>query len=173
MDEIKKHSHVTVIAATNRFNATDSGLYSFDCKVYLDIPDSAGRLKILRILIQYTEIADTTKTLQSISAETHGYVGADLASSISKAVSLEIKEKMGTLVLQKDAIDGKVLNSLVVTKHNFLSALNQSNPSALRKTVVVVSTTTWGDIGGLDSVKRELQTLVQYAVEHSEKFLNL
>ncbi|CAF1356136.1 unnamed protein product [Adineta steineri] len=76
---------------------------------------------------------------------------------------------MGTLVLQKDAINGKVLNSLVVTKHNFLSALNQSNPSALRKTVAVVSTTTWGDIGGLDSVKRELQTLVQYAVEHSEK----
>ncbi|CAF1371608.1 unnamed protein product [Adineta steineri] len=63
IDEIKKHSHVTVITATNRFNATDSELYSFDCKVYLGIPDSAGRSKILRILIQYTEIADTTKTL--------------------------------------------------------------------------------------------------------------
>ncbi|CAF1524650.1 unnamed protein product [Adineta steineri] len=98
-----------------------------------------------------------------------GYVGADLASLISKAVSLQIKEKMGTLVLQEDATDSEVLNSLVVTKHNFLSALIESNPSALRKTVVIVSTTTLGDIGGLDSVKRELQTLVQYAVEHSEK----
>ncbi|CAF1371627.1 unnamed protein product [Adineta steineri] len=76
---------------------------------------------------------------------------------------------MGTLVLQEDVIDSEVLNSLVVTKHNFLSALNQSNPRALRETVLEVSTTTWKDIGGLDSVKRELQTLVQYAVEHSEK----
>ncbi|CAF1559498.1 unnamed protein product, partial [Adineta steineri] len=121
MDEIKKHSHVTVIAATNRFNATDSELYSFDCKL--------------------------------INDKTHDYVGADLASLISKAVSKRIKEELGTLVLQEDAIDSEVLNSLVVTKHNFLSALIESNPPALRKTILEVSTTTWEDIGGLDSVK--------------------
>ena len=32
-------------------------------------------------------------------------------------------------------------------------------------------TTTWEDIGGLEGVKRELQELVQYPVEHPEKFL--
>ena len=46
-----------------------------------------------------------------------------------------------------------------------------SNPSALRETVVEVPTTTWDDIGGLDTVKRELQELVQYPVEHPDKFL--
>merc|ERR1712158_268560 len=30
---------------------------------------------------------------------------------------------------------------------------------------------TWQDIGGLESVKKELQELVQYPVEHPEKFL--
>ena len=39
--------------------------------------------------------------------------------------------------------------------------MGQSNPSALRETVVEVPTVTWDDIGGLDSVKRELQELVQ------------
>ena len=34
-----------------------------------------------------------------------------------------------------------------------------------------VPTTTWNDIGGLEGVKRELQELVQYPVEHPEKFL--
>lgn len=46
-----------------------------------------------------------------------------------------------------------------------------SNPSALRETVVEVPTTTWDDIGGLENVKRELQELVQYPVEHPDKFL--
>ena len=30
---------------------------------------------------------------------------------------------------------------------------------------------TWEDIGGLENVKRELQELVQYPVEHPDKFL--
>lgn len=35
---------------------------------------------------------------------------------------------------------------------------------------VQVPTTTWEDIGGLEPVKKELQELVQYPVEHPEKF---
>jgi len=45
-----------------------------------------------------------------------------------------------------------------------------SNPSALRETVVEVPNVTWQDIGGLEGVKRELQELIQYPVEHPEKF---
>lgn len=45
-----------------------------------------------------------------------------------------------------------------------------SNPSALRETVVEVPNVTWEDIGGLEHVKRELQELIQYPVEHPEKF---
>lgn len=43
-------------------------------------------------------------------------------------------------------------------------ALSQSNPSALRETVVEVPNITWDDIGGLDDVKRELQELVQVQI---------
>lgn len=43
-------------------------------------------------------------------------------------------------------------------------ALSQSNPSALRETVVEVPNITWDDIGGLDDVKRELQELVQVPI---------
>ena len=50
-------------------------------------------------------------------------------------------------------------------------AMGASNPSALRETVVEVPTVTWDDIGGLENVKKELQELVQYPVEHPEKFL--
>lgn len=33
-----------------------------------------------------------------------------------------------------------------------------------------VPNVTWEDVGGLENVKRELQEVVQYPVEHPEKF---
>ena len=38
----------------------------------------------------------------------------------------------------------------------FQFALGNTDPSALRETVVEVPTVTWNDIGGLDDVKKEL-----------------
>lgn len=55
-----------------------------------------------------------------------------------------------------------VIRALINTLSFVLQwALSQSNPSALRETVVEVPNITWEDIGGLDDVKRELQELVQ------------
>merc|ERR1719445_1125916 len=78
---------------------------------------------------------------------------------------------MDVIDLEDDTIDAEVLNSMCVTNDHFQTALGISNPSALRETVVEVPNTTWADVGGLESVKRELQVLVQYPVEHPEKFL--
>lgn len=36
--------------------------------------------------------------------------------------------------------------------------------------MVEVPNVSWEDIGGLENVKRELQEVVQYPVEHPEKF---
>lgn len=94
---------------------------------------------------------------------------------------------MDLIDLEDETIDAEVMNSLAVTMDDFKVkaavmpysvmlesspplkhfrshaqwALSQSNPSALRETVVEVPNITWDDIGGLDDVKRELQELVQ------------
>merc|ERR1712071_25148 len=60
---------------------------------------------------------------------------------------------------------------MAVNQDHFRHALAQSNPSSLRETVVEVPNVSWSDIGGLESVKRDLKELVQYPVEHPEKFL--
>lgn len=109
--------------------------------------------------------------LEQCANETHGFVGADLASLCSEAALQQIREKMDLIDLEEDNIDAEVLGSLAVSQENFRWALKQSNPSALRETVVEVPNVTWNDIGGLENVKRELQELVQYPVEHPEKFL--
>jgi len=109
--------------------------------------------------------------LEQIAAETHGYVGSDVAALCTEAALQCIREKMDLIDLEDDTIDAEVLNSMAVTQEHFRTALNNSNPSALRETVIEVPTVTWDDIGGLEEVKKELQETVQYPVLHPDKFL--
>ncbi|ORX82620.1 AAA ATPase [Basidiobolus meristosporus CBS 931.73] len=173
MDGIKARSNVVVMAATNRPNSIDPALRRFgrfDREVDIGIPDPTGRLEILRIHTKNMKLDDDVD-LEQIAAETHGYVGSDVASLCSEAAMQQIREKMDLIDLEDETIDAEVLDSLAVTMENFRFSLGISNPSALRETVVEVPTVKWDDIGGLEGVKRELQETVQYPVEHPEKFL--
>uniref|UniRef100_A0A9L0T011 Transitional endoplasmic reticulum ATPase n=1 Tax=Equus caballus TaxID=9796 RepID=A0A9L0T011_HORSE len=173
MDGLKQRAHVIVMAATNRPNSIDPALRRFgrfDREVDIGIPDATGRLEILQIHTKNMKLADDVD-LEQVANETHGHVGADLAALCSEAALQAIRKKMDLIDLEDETIDAEVMNSLAVTMDDFRWALSQSNPSALRETVVEVPQVTWEDIGGLEDVKRELQELVQYPVEHPDKFL--
>ncbi|KAI1794354.1 P-loop containing nucleoside triphosphate hydrolase protein [Ganoderma leucocontextum] len=173
MDGLKARSNVVVMATTNRPNSIDPTLRRFgrfDLEVDIGIPDPTGRLEILRIHTKNMKLGDDVD-LEQIAADAHGYVGSDLAALCSEAAMQQIREKMDLIDLDEDTIDAEVLDSLGVTMDNFRFALDTSNPSALRETVVEVPTVKWEDVGGLDKVKQELQETVQYPVEHPEKFI--
>uniref|UniRef100_A0A1I8EKV8 vesicle-fusing ATPase n=1 Tax=Wuchereria bancrofti TaxID=6293 RepID=A0A1I8EKV8_WUCBA len=173
MDGLKQRSHVVVMAATNRPNSIDPALRRFgrfDREIDIGIPDAVGRLEILRIHTKNMRLGDDVD-LEQVANECHGYVGADLASLCSEAALQQIREKMELIDLEDDTIDAEVLNSLAVTMENFRFAMGKSSPSALRETTVETPNITWDDIGGLQNVKRELQELVQYPVEHPDKYL--
>jgi len=173
MDGLKQRSQTIVMAATNRPNSLDPALRRFgrfDREVDIGIPDAVGRLEILRIHTRNMKLGDDVD-LEQVAAETHGHVGADLAALCSEAAIQQIREKMDLIDLEDDTIDAEVLDSLAVTMENFRFAMGKSTPSALRETVVEVPNVSWDDIGGLEGVKRELKELVQYPVEHPEKFL--
>jgi len=173
MDGLKQRSHVIVMAATNRPNSIDGALRRFgrfDREVDIGIPDATGRLEVLRIHTKNMKLGDDVD-LEQVASETHGHVGADLAALCSEAALQQIREKMDLIDLEDEQIDAEVLDSLAVSMENFRWALGKSNPSALRETSVEVPNVTWDDVGGLENVKRELQELVQYPVEHPEKFL--
>src|SRR5882757_1094496 len=168
MDGLKARSNIVVIAATNRPNSIDSALRRFgrfDREIDIGIPDPVGRLEILKIHTKNMKLG-LNVDLEKIAADTHGYVGSDIASLCSEAAMQQIREKMDLIDLEDENIDAEVLDSLGVTMDNFRFALGISNPSALRETIVEVPTVTWDDIGGLEEVKRELQETVQYPVEH-------
>jgi len=172
MDGLKARAHVMVMGATNRPNSIDPALRRFgrfDREIDIGIPDPTGRLEILRIHTKNMKL-DEKVDLESIAAETHGYVGADVAALCTEAALQCIREKMDVIDLEDETISAEVLDSMSVTQDHFRTALATSNPSALRETVVEVPNTTWEDIGGLEGVKKELRETVQYPVEHPEKF---
>merc|ERR1719384_551526 len=173
MDGMKQRSQTIIMVATNRPNSIDPALRRFgrfDREVDIGIPDAVGRLEVLRIHTRNMKLGDDVD-LEQVAAETPGHVGADLAALCSEAAIQQIREKMDLIDLEDDTIDAEVLDSLAVTMENFRFAMGKSTPSALRETVVEVPNVTWADVGGLEGVKRELQELVQYPVEHPEKFL--
>eukprot|EP00245_Coleochaete_scutata_P001619 TRINITY_DN119_c0_g1_i1.p1 TRINITY_DN119_c0_g1~~TRINITY_DN119_c0_g1_i1.p1 ORF type:complete len:815 (+),score=241.94 TRINITY_DN119_c0_g1_i1:197-2641(+) len=172
MDGLKARAHVIVMGATNRPNSIDPALRRFgrfDREIDIGVPDEIGRLEVLRIHTKNMRLAEDVD-LERIAKDTHGFVGADLAALCTEAALQCIREKMDVIDLDDETIDAEILNSMAVTNEHFATALGASNPSALREMVVEVPNVSWEDIGGLDNVKRELQEVVQYPVEHPEMF---
>jgi len=172
MDGMKGREHVVVMAATNRPNSIDPALRRFgrfDREVDIGVPDENGRLEVLRIHTKNMKL-DEDVNLEAVAKETHGFVGADLAQLSTEAAMNCIREKMDVIDLEDDTIDAEVLDALAVTDGHFKMALGNTNPSALRETVVEVPNVSWDDIGGLEPVKQELQETVQYPVLYPEQF---
>ncbi|KAL0583276.1 hypothetical protein ABG067_006777 [Albugo candida] len=172
MDGLKQRANVVVIGATNRPNSMDPALRRFgrfDREIDIGVPDEIGRLEIFRIHTRNMKLADDVDQ-ESIARDTQGFVGADMAALCTEAALQCIREKMDIIDIEDDNIDAEVLDAMAVTQAHFKFALGVSNPSSLRETTVEVPNVTWNDIGGLDEVKTELRELVQYPVEHPEKF---
>merc|ERR1712072_405349 len=172
MDGLKGRSNTVVIGATNRPNAIDAALRRFgrfDREIDIGVPDENGRLEIFRIHTRNMKLDDDVDP-EAISRETHGFVGADIAALCTEAAMQCIREKMDLIDIEDETIDAEVLDAMAVNQEHFKFALGVANPSSLRETTVEVPNISWDDIGGLQGVKDELRELVQYPVEHPEKF---
>lgn len=85
-------------------------LTSHTLQVDVGIPDAIGRLEILRIHTKNMKLCvegDDKCDLEQIAAETHGYVGSDLAALCSEAALQQIREKMDLIDVEE------VCNSLL------------------------------------------------------------
>ena len=172
MDGLKGRSNTVVIGATNRPNSIDPALRRFgrfDREIDIGVPDENGRLEIFRIHTRNMKLDDDVDP-EAIARDTHGFVGADMAALCTEAAMQCIREKMDLIDIEDETIDAEILASMAVNNGHFKFALGVSNPSSLRETVVEVPNITWKDIGGLEDVKNELRELVQYPIEHPEKF---
>ncbi len=75
-------------------------------------------------------------------------------------------------VLEAEELPG-IKEELKVTMDDFMEALKEIEPSALREVVVEVPDVSWDDVGGLENVKRELKEAVEYPLKHPELYERL
>ena len=173
MDGMNERSNVIVLAATNRPNSIDPALRRFgrfDREICIGVPDEIGRLEILSIHTKNMTLAKDVD-LHAVAKEIHGFTGSDVASMCAEAAIQQLRERLPSIDLDRDKIPAKILKNLAITKDNFKYAIQNTDPSSLRETVVETPNVKWTDIGGLEGVKTELRETVMYPVNHPEKFL--
>ncbi len=172
MDGMEARGNVVVIAATNREDAIDPALRRpgrFDREIEIGVPDKEGREEILQIHTRGMPL-DKDVNLKEIANSTHGFVGADLDALSRESAMKALKKILPKIDLDKEEIPTSVLETLKVRKTDFVEALKDVSPSALREIMVEVPDLKWSDIGGLGEVKMRLQEAVEWPLKHPDAF---
>ncbi len=175
MDGLVARGNVVVIAATNRQDALDPALRRpgrFDREIEIGVPDREGRREILQIHTRAMPIEkdEKDKILDEMASVTHGYVGADLEALAREAAMTALKRILPEIDLEKEEIPAHVLESLRVKRDDFVEALKDIEPSALREVLIEIPTVVWEDIGGLKEVKQKLIEAVEWPLKYPEAF---
>jgi transitional endoplasmic reticulum ATPase len=172
MDGLKSRGQVVVIGATNRPDAVDPALRRpgrFDREIEIGVPDRNGRLEILQIHTRGMPLSEDVD-LERLADATHGFVGADLAALCKEAAMRALRRVMPEIDLKSKTIPPEVLEKLQVTMGDFLDALKDVEPSAMREVLVEVPNVRWSDIGDLEEAKQELIETVEWPLKYPGVF---
>jgi transitional endoplasmic reticulum ATPase len=172
LDGMKSRGKVVVIAATNRPDSLDPALRRpgrLDREIEIGIPNEEGRKEILDIHTRGMPL-DVKVNLDQIAKVTHGFVGADLEILAKEAAMRSLRRILPDIDLKEEKIPNEILQKIIITDDDFKDALKEVRPSALREVLVQVPNVTWGDIGGLESLKEELHEAVEWPLKHKEAF---
>jgi transitional endoplasmic reticulum ATPase len=124
LEELK---NVTVIAASNRPDIVDPALLRsgrFDRHIYVHPPDRDSRIKIIKIHIKNIPLGNID--VERLADMTENFTGADLASFISTAVMLAIRQH---IFKYQDPIDAKKhVRELKVNMQHIEDAIKKIHP---------------------------------------------
>src|ERR687884_509574 len=128
MDGLEDLKGVVVIGATNRPDIIDEALLRpgrFDRMLEVPIPDKDARKQILGIHTRKKPLADDFK-IEEMAANTDGYTGADIASVVSAAVMLALREHVTKYKDPKEA--EKKARELKIHMKHFEEAMKKVRP---------------------------------------------
>ena len=183
MDGLKSRGEVIVIGATNIPNVIDLALRRpgrFDREISIPIPDRNGRLEILHIHTRGMPLADDARpvingtsngvNLERLADITHGFVGADIEALAREAAMSALRKILPEIDFEMADIPYETLLRLEVTMDDFLEAMKEVEPSAIREFFVEVPDVAWDDVGGLDDIKEELKEVVEWPLKYPDIF---
>ena len=183
MDGLESRGEIIVIAATNIPNTIDPALRRpgrFDREISIPIPDRNGRLQILQIYTRGMPLAEDARpvrnsisngvNLEKLADMTHGFVGADIEALAREAAMSALRKILPKIDFELADIPYETLMELQVTMDNFLEAMTEVEPSAIREFFVEVPDVKWEDVGGLEDMKRELIEAIEWPLKYPELF---
>jgi transitional endoplasmic reticulum ATPase len=168
MDGMTSRGKVVVIAATNRINAIDPALRRpgrFDREIEIGVPNRDGRLEVLQIHTRGMPI-DKDVNLEKLADISHGFVGADLQALAKEAAMRALRRVLPEMNLSSESIPLDTLRKIIVKMQDFMDVIKEMEPSAMREVFVEVPDIKWEDIGGLSSIKQELQEAVEWPLKY-------
>jgi transitional endoplasmic reticulum ATPase len=175
MDGLEARGKVIVISATNRPNAIDPALRRpgrFDREIEIKVPDKKGRKDILMIHTRNMPLSDDVNA-DKIASVSHGYVGADLEYLCKEAAMKCLRRLLPELNLEDEKLPPETLDKLVVNAEDFQNAIREVTPSGMREVFIENPDVSWDEVGGLESVKRELQEAVEWPMKYPTLYSKL
>jgi transitional endoplasmic reticulum ATPase len=172
MDGLEERGQVIIIGATNLPNSLDPALRRpgrFDRELVIPIPDKNGRREILTIHTRGMPFSDDVD-LDRLAFLTHGFVGADLAALAREAAMYAIRRLMPSIDFAREVIPEEAILALAVTMDDFLNALREIEPSAIREVFTEIPETGFSEIGGLGDLKRVLMETVRDPLYHPQVY---
>jgi transitional endoplasmic reticulum ATPase len=169
MDGLNTRGQVIVIGATNIEQNLDPALRRpgrFDREIEIGIPDRNGRREILDIHTRGMPLAADVDP-DHLAATTHGFVGADMEALAREAAMAALRRLMPTIDLAAAELPYERLMELEVTMGDFLDALREVEPSAMREVFTEVADVSWDEIGGMEEAKTALREAVEWPLLHA------
>ncbi len=171
MDGMPPRGQVIIVAATNRPDAIDQALRRpgrFDREIEIGVPNRNARKEVLQIHTRNMPLAKDVN-IDELASITHGYTGADLNALVREAAMATLRLILPK-IMDKQNIPTEILESLIVTRENFMEALKNIQPSALREVFVERPNVRWADVGGMEKVKEEMREAVELPLKSPEVF---
>jgi transitional endoplasmic reticulum ATPase len=126
-------------------------------------------LEILEIHTRGMPLAQDV-SLEKLAEITHGFVGADLEALARESAMSALRKILPKIDFEMSDVPYETLLRLEVTMDNFLEAMKEVEPSAIREVFVEVPDVRWSDVGGLDHIKQELKEAIEWPLKYPDVF---
>ena len=176
MDGMSDRGNVVVLGATNRPDSLDPALRRpgrFDREIEIGIHNVDGRFEILKIHTHEMPL-DSDIQLRDLAKLLNGYTGADIKALSREAAMKSIRRTLTDFDLEnQNQVPSEILNSIRINQQDFINAMKEIIPTALREFYVEPTNITWDEVGGLVKEKSLLRENLLSPIISPEKFLKM
>ncbi len=172
MDGLRSRGQVVTIGATNAPQLLDPALRRpgrFDREINVGVPERSGRREVLEVHTRGMPLAEDV-SVDKLAEITHGFVGADLAALCREAAMVTLRRISEDIPIEAEFLPYDLLARLEVAMDDFVEALTEVAPSALREVYTEVPDVRWDDVGGLAEAKATLKQIIEWPLQYADLF---